>query len=214
MPLLSVIRERGVMIRDVDDIEANRNFIPDDLSNYKVVRKGQFAVNKMKAWQGSYGVSDHDGIVSPAYFIFKLRDDIHPQFFHFAIRSRAYIPFFGQASDGVRIGQWDLSTVRLKEIPFLVPPRSEQEHIASSLPHESATLTEAFARARREIELIREYRTRLIADVVTGKVDVRHLAPEPGEIEAEPEIGDGIVEEEMLGEGEEDLVEEAAHEDD
>lgn len=72
LPLLSVVREQGVIVRDVSDKEANHNFIPDDLSGYKVVRKGQFAMNKMKAWQGSYGISDYTGIVSPAYFIFKV----------------------------------------------------------------------------------------------------------------------------------------------
>ena len=67
LPLLSVVRERGVILRDVNNLEENHNFIPDGLSNYKVVRKGQFAMNKMKAWQGSYGVSQFEGIVSPAY---------------------------------------------------------------------------------------------------------------------------------------------------
>lgn len=72
LPLLSVVRDRGVILRDLTDPDGNHNFIPDDLSNYKVVRAGQFAMNKMKAWQGSFGVSRHDGIVSPAYFIFDL----------------------------------------------------------------------------------------------------------------------------------------------
>ena len=49
LPLLSVVREQGVIIRDVTDTEANHNYIPDDLSGYKVVKKGQFAMNKMKA---------------------------------------------------------------------------------------------------------------------------------------------------------------------
>ena len=44
-PLLSVVREQGVILRNVEDQEENHNFIPDDLSNYKVVRKGQFAMN-------------------------------------------------------------------------------------------------------------------------------------------------------------------------
>ena len=57
LPLLSVVREQGVILRDVDSKEENHNFIPDDLSNYKVVNSGQFAMNKMKAWQGSFGVS-------------------------------------------------------------------------------------------------------------------------------------------------------------
>jgi type I restriction enzyme S subunit len=88
-----------------------------------MVEKGQFAMNKMKAWQGSYGVSNYTGIVSPAYYVFKLKK-VEPSFFHIAIRSKStYVPFFIQASDGVRIGQWDLSKPRMKEIPFYIPPK-------------------------------------------------------------------------------------------
>ena len=62
LPLLSVVREKGVIVRDVSDVSSNHNFVPDDLSPYKVVRCGDLAINKMKAWQGSYGVSPCDGI--------------------------------------------------------------------------------------------------------------------------------------------------------
>ena len=47
---------------------------------------------------------------------------------------------------------------------------------------ETSSLIEGIKRTHREVELIREYRTRLIAAVVTGRVDVRHLAPEAGEL--------------------------------
>ena len=120
LPLLSVTREQSVILRDVEDKDSNHNFIPDDLSGYKMVEKGQFAMNKMKAWQGSYGISDYTGIVSPAYYIFEL-NGIEPSFFHKAIRSKVYVPFFTKASDGVRIGQWDLSKSRMKEVPFFIP---------------------------------------------------------------------------------------------
>ena len=121
LPLLSVVREKGVILRNVDNMDENHNFIPDDLTNYKVVHKDQFALNKMKAWQGSYGVSEFQGIVSPAYFTFEIRG-VTGDYFHRAIRSKAYVPFFAQASDGVRIGQWDLSRAWMKEIPFALPP--------------------------------------------------------------------------------------------
>ena len=65
--LLSVTREQGVIIRDVDSKESNHNYIPDDLSGYKLVKIGQLAINKMKAWQGSYAVSAYEGIVSPVF---------------------------------------------------------------------------------------------------------------------------------------------------
>ncbi len=178
LPLLSVVREEGIIIRDVDDFEKNHNYIPDDLSNYKVVLKGQFAMNKMKAWQGSYGVSNFDGIVSPAYYVFQMLGSVLHHFFHVAIRSNAYVPFFTKASDGVRIGQWDLSIHRMKEIPFFIPPRDEQEKIVRFVEKRYLIINQAISNAKREIDLIREYRTRLIADVVTGKVDVRGIAAE------------------------------------
>ena len=64
--LLSVTRESGVIVRNTESKEENHNYIPDDLSGYKLVRIGDFAINKMKSWQGSYGVSNFEGIVSPA----------------------------------------------------------------------------------------------------------------------------------------------------
>ena len=66
LQLLSVVREKGVIIRNTESKEENHNFIPDDLSGYKVVKPKQLVVNKMKAWQGSCGISNFEGIVSPA----------------------------------------------------------------------------------------------------------------------------------------------------
>ena len=180
LPLLSVVREKGVIVRDISNYEENHNFIPDDLTNYKIVRKGQFAMNKMKAWQGSYGVSQHDGIVSPAYYVFNLQG-VRGNFFNVAIRSKGYVPFFTQASDGVRVGQWDLSQTRMREIKFFIPPTTEQVAIVEYLDRTTAEIDIAVARAERQIELLNEYRTRLIADVVTGKLDVRDVTLDPEE---------------------------------
>ena len=189
LPLLSVVREQGVILRDTTSTDENHNYIPDDLSNYKVVRAGQFAMNKMKAWQGSYGVSCHDGIVSPAYFVFDV-SGLEVDFFHAAIRSRAYVPVFTRASDGVRIGQWDLAEARMREIQFLVPPAAEQAAIVRFLDRTTTALDAAATSAQRETSLLREYHIRLIADVVTGKLDVREAAVGlPDEVN-EPEPSD------------------------
>src|SRR5690625_4306609 len=169
LPLLSITREEGIILRDVDDNTSNHNYIPDDLSNYKMIRKGQFGMNKMKAWQGSYGVSEYDGIVSPAYFIFKFSDKVDTSFFHIAIRSSLYVSFFGSASDGVRIGQWDLNRDRMKSIPFIFPPLSEQVAIAEFLDEKTGKIDEAIRIKEREIELLKERRQILIQEVVTGK---------------------------------------------
>ena len=174
LPLLSVVREQGVIVRDINDKEANHNYIPDDLSGYKVVKRGQFAMNKMKAWQGSYGISDYTGIVSPAYFIFDVSFD-NLEYFHYAIRSKVYVNFFAQASDGIRVGQWDLQMDKMKEIPFIVPPADEQTAIVDYINCMLPQYDVAIEKLTVEVETLEEYKTKLIADVVTGKVDVRNV---------------------------------------
>lgn len=171
LPLLSITRERGVIERDVDDQESNHNFIPDDLSGYKKLEKGQFGMNKMKAWQGSYGVSEFTGIVSPAYFVFDFTKAINPEFFNWAIRSKLYVSFFGSASDGVRIGQWDLSKARMKVIPFVLPSEEEQSLIANFLGKKTAQIDEAIAIKEQQISLLKERKQIIIQKAVTQGLD-------------------------------------------
>ncbi len=170
LPLLSVVRERGVVLRDEMTEEENHNFIPDDLSNYKVVLPGQFAMNKMKAWQGSYGVSQYEGIVSPAYFVFDLAG-VEGRFFHMAIRSRAYVPSFAQASDGVRIGQWDLAEPRMREIAFAIPPQSEQAAIVRLLDYVDRRIRRYIRAKQKLIKLLEEQKQAIIHRAVTRGLD-------------------------------------------
>lgn len=172
LQLLSITREKGVIIRDVDDQESNHNFIPDDLSGYKVIKEGQFGMNKMKAWQGSYGVSEYDGIVSPAYYIFDFTKDIFPPFFHTAIRSSTYVTFFASASDGVRIGQWDLSKTRMKNIPFVIAPPNEQKQIVDYINSEHKKIEKGISIQQTQINNLNEYKASLINSAVTGKIKV------------------------------------------
>lgn len=169
--LLSITREKGIIVRDREDEDANHNFIPDDLSGYKLVKAGQFGMNKMKAWQGSYGVSDHTGIVSPAYFIFDLNSKVVASFFHWAIRSKLYVSFFGQASDGVRVGQWDLSQTRMRQIPFLHPPKKEQTAIANFLDDKTEKIDRAIAIKEAQIARLEERKQILIQTAVTRGLD-------------------------------------------
>lgn len=169
--LLSITREKGVILRDVEDDSENHNFIPDDLSNYKLIEKGQFGMNKMKAWQGSYGVSPYTGIVSPAYYIFRFIKPIYPDFFHWAIRSKTYISFFGSASDGVRIGQWDLSKDRMKNIPFVFPNIDSQKKIVEFIQDKTGKIDQAIAIKEQQIDLLNERKQIVIQKAVTQGLD-------------------------------------------
>ena len=164
--LLSVTREQGVIERDKEDQEENHNFVPDDLSGYKYIEKGDFAINKMKAWQGSYAVSEYNGIVSPAYFTCKLKG-VNKDFFSKAIRSKVYVPFFTQYSKGIRVGQWDLNPNALKSIPFFLPTPDEQSVIVKYIDDKTSNIDAYVADKEKEIELLQELKQKTIADAVT-----------------------------------------------
>jgi len=86
LPVLSVYREYGVIPKDSRD--DNHNATSMDTSTYKVVQPGDLVVNKMKAWQGSMGVSAHEGIVSPAYITCSTKSErILPSFLHYLLRA-------------------------------------------------------------------------------------------------------------------------------
>lgn len=172
--LLSVTREQGVILRNIESKDENHNFIPDDLNGYKLVKPGQFVINKMKSWQGSYGVSDFEGIVSPAYYVCNLEFPCK-EYFSMAIRCKAYIPFFTQYSKGIRVDQWDLSPIGLKNIPFVVPPPSEQQAIVSYIEDKLQKIDTCIADLQAEIDYLKEFKQRLISDVVTGQICVAEL---------------------------------------
>lgn len=163
LPLLSVARERGVFVRSLTDADENHNVIPENLSNYKVARAGNLVINKMKAWQGSMGIAPCDGIVSPAYFVFDFGIANH-RFGQVLLRSKPYVSHFGQASDGVRVGQWDLTIPGMRQIPVLVPPPDEQAAIVRFLDWTNGRLDRAIRAKRKELALISE-----MLSVVTEK---------------------------------------------
>ncbi|MGE3151566.1 MAG: restriction endonuclease subunit S [Nitrospiraceae bacterium] len=83
-----------------------------------------------------------------------------------------------------------LNTGILKRVPLLLPPVKEQRAILAGIAEERRFIDSAVADTHREIALIREYRTRLIADVVTGKLDVREAAAKLPDETDEPESFD------------------------
>lgn len=136
--------------------DANHNAIPDDLTNYKVAWVGDFVINKMKAWQGSLGLAPVDGIVSPAYYVFSA-DFAVPKFGEYLLRSKPFVAEFGAASDGVRIGQWDLNIMRMRNIEVNLPPAEEQAAIVTYLVHANARIDQAIAAKRRLVALFQEH---------------------------------------------------------
>lgn len=165
LPLLSVYRDYGVVQRTEED--ENRNTIPEDLTNYKVVRPGTLVLNKMKTWQGSLGVSEFEGIVSPAYITCALRGGHNPRFIHHLLRCQPYVFAWRRISYGVRCDQWDMRYADFKQTPVFVPPRHEQDAIVAFLEAKDQDIQTFIANKRRTIELLKEQKTALINRAVT-----------------------------------------------
>lgn len=169
--VLSVYREYGVVIKSSRDDNHNRT--SEDTSNYKYVQPNDFVINKMKAWQGSMGVSNYEGIVSPAYFVYSFRDeDYLPKFFHYYMRNANNIPEYRRLSGGIREGQWDLSPYDLGNMPIILPPMDEQIEITNYLDSKCAAIDQAITDKTQQIETLKAYKSSLIYEYVTGKKQV------------------------------------------
>ena len=169
---LSVYRDYGVIKRDSRDDNYNR--ISEDTSNYKLVEPGDFVFNKMKCWQGSLGISEYRGIVSPAYTVCKPKQHFFGKYFHHLLRSHSYIQEFNRLSYGIRTSQWELRFDDFKDIIVPYPSMIEQTQIANYLDCKTEQIDELITVEQRKIELLKEYRQSLISEAVTGKIDVRN----------------------------------------
>ena len=147
--------------------------------------------NRLQANNGLIFNSTVDGLVSPDYSVFEESSQIDMKFLSDLLRTSPYRAYFRQNATGLGTGTAGFLRLyddTLLETPVYLPPPREQiaivEHMAKAIGHKDT----AIVRARRQIELVEEYRTRLIADVVTGKLDVREAAAQlPEEVdEAEP----------------------------
>jgi type I restriction enzyme S subunit len=163
--LLSVYRDYGVIRKaDRDD---NFNNPSEDLSTYQLVEPGDLAMNKMKAWQGSLGISSHRGIVSPAYFVYQPQSQEHPGFLHYLLRSPPYAAGYMTVSKGIRINQWDIDPDYLDQIPVCLPSLAEQAAIAAFLDRETGKIDALVEEQRRLIALLKEKRQAVISHAVT-----------------------------------------------
>lgn len=157
LPVLSVYREYGVIRKDSRD--DNHNATSLDTSTYKVVQPGDLVVNKMKAWQGSMGVSAHEGIVSPAYITCATKSErILPGYLHYLLRSSSLIGVYNSLSYGVRVGQWDMHYEDFKQIPIPLPPQAEQGRIVVFLDQKTAEIDAAITKKEQLIDLLQEQR--------------------------------------------------------
>jgi len=169
--LLSLTK-RGVIVRDLSEM---RGKFSADIGTSQEVRSGDlvFCLFDVPETPRTVGLSQHNGMITGAYTVMECSD----------LEMAKFLELFYVAMDDRKLLSPIYSGLR-NTIPkdrFLgaktpIPPASERAAIVTAVEDETASLNQTISRLEREIELLREYRTRLVADVVTGKLDVREAA--------------------------------------
>lgn len=168
--LLSLSQYTGISYKK--DAKNTGMFEAESTIGYKKVYPGQFVMNIMLAWNGSYAVSDLEGIISPAYCVFDFVSDCDKLYYHYLLRLGIYSGAFKTASRGIIDSRLRLYPNRFYPFPIICPPIEEQHAIVSYITERVAKIDSLIEKLNKEIECIKEYKQRLISDVVTGQIKV------------------------------------------
>lgn len=170
LDLLSVYLNKGV-VRFEDVQEKRTNATSDDTSKYQKVEKGNLVLNNQQAWRGSVGVSSFDGIVSPAYIVLELSDDLDAGFSNYLFRDGYMVSHYLMSSKGVGSIQRNIFLPLLRTVPVPVPPRAEQRLMSCYLDKKTQQIDSLIDKIQKKIELLKEQRTSLINQCVTKGLD-------------------------------------------
>ena len=133
-------------------------------------------VISMRSFQGGLERAWRRGCIRSSYVVLKPAAALDVGYFSYLFKSGSYITALQSTANFIRDGQ-DLNYDNFRQIDLPLPPMEEQRRIAAVLDRMTVEIGSSLVeRSRRQVELMREYRTRLIADVVTGKVDVQEAA--------------------------------------
>ncbi|MEU4574591.1 restriction endonuclease subunit S [Nonomuraea sp. NPDC023979] len=195
--MLSVFRDYGVVAKDSRD---NINKTAENRNIYQLVHPGWLVTNRMKAWQGSVGISGLRGIVSGHYICFAPRHDADSRYLNWLFRSSTYAAGYALQSRGVRIGQAEIDNDLYRVMPVLLPPIEEQRAIADYLDRETARIDTLVEEQQRLIEMLRERRAAVIAGEfdapTTGRlryaIRFAQTGPFGTQLSAEEYVEDGV----------------------
>lgn len=157
----------------------------------RVLRKGDTIVSTVRTYLKAVWYVDEDVndlVASTGFAVLSPGEEVEPRYLWYVIQSSNFVNRV--TANSVGIAYPAIAEMVLGRFPIVVPPLPEQSAIVRFLDQETAKLDRAINCTQREIDLLREYRTRLITDVVTGKIDVREAAAHLPEEAGEPEPHD------------------------
>lgn len=151
--------------------------LPDDEitfdSQVKRFQPGDVLFGKLRPYLAKVTRPQTAGVCVGEFLVLRATGNVSADFLEQKLRSKRVIDLINSSTFGAKMPRADWTFIG--NLKFAYPPADEQQEILEHIQKKSAEIDQAITRAQREIELMREYRTRLISDVVTGQVDVRGI---------------------------------------
>ena len=168
--LLSLYTGIGVFPHGEQEERGNKAVTVD---GYKIVHKNDIIVNIILAWMGAIGVSNYDGVTSPAYDIYIPNlARVVPHYFHYVFRTKGFAGECYKYGRGIMMMRWRTYSTEFKQISIPLPPLSEQQTIASYLDEKTSQIDSLIAIKQEKITELKDYKKSIIYEYVTGKKKV------------------------------------------
>ena len=169
--LLSVSHLTGVTPRSEKNVSM---FMAEDYSGSKVCKRHDLVMNIMWAWMGALGVSDYDGIVSPAYGVYrqKIANTFNSEYLEYLLKTTKYIEHYNRVSTGLHSSRLRFYGHMFFNMKLGFPCLDEQSEIIVRIKNQTSKIELAVENLANQIEKLKEYKTTLINDAVTGKIKV------------------------------------------
>jgi type I restriction enzyme S subunit len=165
------LSQRDGLVRSEDLQE--RSMKTSSYDAWKQVLPGDLVLNRFKAHLGVFFAASIRGMVSFHYGVFESKPVSNTKYFELLFHTYAFRTIFAGRSNGMTVGLQNLSNQNFYGTRIVVPPLAEQHLITEYAEAKTRSTLNAIEVIDTEISLLREYRTRLISDVVTGKLDIR-----------------------------------------
>lgn len=168
--LLTVSSSRGVVPRSSANVTM---FQAASYAGHKLCWPGDLVINSLWAWGRGLGVSQHHGIISTAYGVYRPRDtrSLNAAFLHELVRSEPFHWELQVRSKGVWISRLQLTDDSFLRAPLPLPPGEEQAAIVRYLAHANRRIDQAIAAKRKLIRLLEEQKRVLATQAITKGLD-------------------------------------------
>lgn len=170
LEVLSLLKDVGVIPYSEKGNVGNK--AKEDFSSYRIARKGDVIMNSMNVIIGSVDITQYDGYISPAYYALTAKHGVSTEYYNYIFHMKACQKHMRSLANGILEIRLRISATSLFGMYYPVPPQEEQIAIVSFINEKVVKIDTLTSKLQQEIESVKEYKQRLISDVVTGQIKV------------------------------------------